>query len=447
MNFILSYALNTLWLMPLVAAGAWLVSRLCRQAHPRVLHGVWAATLPLAVIMPAVGMIREWTIASAHVSQASVTVLAGDTQSLAQQRFFEHGVLVLSRGWINGMTGLYLVLGLTASLRLLLGISKARKLSRSLDAVTLTSTQQQIWQRCNKVFKVNHAMLHSTQQVSGPAVIGWRRPILLLPSNFLNDTDDDELLAALAHECAHIVRRDYLLNFLYECLSLPIAWHPLTRLLKVQIAQIREIVCDQMVAEAVMRPTQYAGALLRLASRIPASFQKQDSHIVKITVGIFDANILEKRVMNLRTKRRLLGWRMKGAIAIAAAAIAAGCAYSAVALTLRVNHSLTPTTSMLHNEQIYTVGSGVSAPALIYSVDPEFPKKGHQAPGFQGQVLVKMVVDKKGLPRNVKVVRSLAPKFDASALAAAQQYRFNPAMHDGQPVDVSIHVEVNFRKY
>jgi protein TonB len=58
-----------------------------------------------------------------------------------------------------------------------------------------------------------------------------------------------------------------------------------------------------------------------------------------------------------------------------------------------------------------------------------------------------MVVDKMGLPNNVEVFRSLAPKFDKSAIAAVRKYRFSPAMRNGQPVDVSVNVEVHFAKY
>ncbi len=214
-------------------------------------------------------------------------------------------------------------------------------------------------------------------------------------------------------------------------------------MLKAQVAQTREVACDQMVAEKVMQPTLYAGALLRLVSRIPAPLKGQNLH----AVGIFDANILEKRVMNLKTKRIALGWGKKAAMTVAAMTIAGSCAVSAVALTVEVDLSKASAAAHPVAGQIYKVGGDVSAPQLIYSVDPSFPSAKEQPSQFQGIVVLKMVVDKKGLPNNVEVVRGLAPKFDKSAISAVRQYRFKPAMRDGQPVDVSVNIEVNFAKY
>ena len=443
MSAFLSYALNALWQVPLVATGGWLVSRLCRRAQPQMLHRAWVATLLLAVFLPAVGMTSGLSITSVRKGSADVQLMAESADESPQGHLFEDGVLALSPAWIEIFAGFYLLLVSVAILRLLFGLVKTLRLSRLSEPVTLTPEQLQIWQRCRTVFCIKAAALRTSDAIIGPAVVGWHRPVLLLPMRFLDETTDEELLAALAHECAHIARRDYLLNVLYECLALPVAWHPMTAMLKAQVAQTREVACDQMVAEKVMPPTLYAGALLRLVSRIPAPLKGQNLH----AVGIFDANILEKRVMNLKTKRIALGWGKKAAMTAAAMTIAGGCAVSAVALTVEVDQSKASAAAQPVVGQIYKIGGDVSAPKLIYSVDASFPSAKEQPSHFQGIVVLKMVVDRKGLPNNVEVVQGLAPKFDKSAVAAVKQYRFRPAMHDGLPVDVSVNVEVNFAKY
>jgi TonB family protein len=65
----------------------------------------------------------------------------------------------------------------------------------------------------------------------------------------------------------------------------------------------------------------------------------------------------------------------------------------------------------------------------------------------QGTVTLSLIVDSNGLPRQIKVVRSLAPDLDENAVAALNCYRFSPALHDNQPVAVPIAVQVNFRLY
>jgi outer membrane biosynthesis protein TonB len=51
------------------------------------------------------------------------------------------------------------------------------------------------------------------------------------------------------------------------------------------------------------------------------------------------------------------------------------------------------------------------------------------------------------MPRDVHVLRSLSPDFDANAIKAVEKYRFTPAKRFGRPVAVAMNVEVNFKKY
>ena len=94
---------------------------------------------------------------------------------------------------------------------------------------------------------------------------------------------------------------------------------------------------------------------------------------------------------------------------------------------------------------LHHIGGPVSAPRLISAPDPEFPSG--QTEG--GVVVVTCVVDEKGAPQQVHVVRSLSDAFDQNAVRAVEQYRFSPAMLQSEsaskPVAVEVHIEVNFR--
>lgn len=92
------------------------------------------------------------------------------------------------------------------------------------------------------------------------------------------------------------------------------------------------------------------------------------------------------------------------------------------------------------------VGGGVSAPVLIYSVEPEFSDEARRAK-YQGICVVSLIVDKQGLPQNIQVVRPLGMGLDQKAVEAVRQYKFRPAYYHGHPVPVLINVEVNFRIY
>jgi protein TonB len=89
------------------------------------------------------------------------------------------------------------------------------------------------------------------------------------------------------------------------------------------------------------------------------------------------------------------------------------------------------------------IGGGVSAPVLIYSVDPEFSEEARRAKAA-GNVIVNLWVDEKGMPSHVRVIRGVGMGLDEKALAAVKQYRFRPAMENGKPVLVELNVEVTF---
>lgn len=91
-------------------------------------------------------------------------------------------------------------------------------------------------------------------------------------------------------------------------------------------------------------------------------------------------------------------------------------------------------------------GEGVSAPQLIYSVDPEFSDEARRAK-YQGVCVVSLIVDAQGNPQNIQVARALGMGLDEKALEAVKQYKFKPAYYKGHPVASIINVEVNFRIY
>jgi TonB family protein len=90
-----------------------------------------------------------------------------------------------------------------------------------------------------------------------------------------------------------------------------------------------------------------------------------------------------------------------------------------------------------------SVGGVVSAPELIYKADPEFSEEGRKARAG-GVVVVRLIVDARGMPQNIRVVRGIGMGLDQKAFEAVRAYRFKPAMVDGKPVPVQVNVEVNF---
>ncbi|HYG99240.1 MAG TPA: energy transducer TonB [Terriglobales bacterium] len=95
---------------------------------------------------------------------------------------------------------------------------------------------------------------------------------------------------------------------------------------------------------------------------------------------------------------------------------------------------------------VFRVGGGVSAPKALATPDPEYSEEARKAK-YQGTVILWLIVDQNGSPRDVKIARSLGMGLDQKAIEAVKQWKFEPALKDGRPVAVQINVEVNFRLY
>jgi TonB family protein len=95
---------------------------------------------------------------------------------------------------------------------------------------------------------------------------------------------------------------------------------------------------------------------------------------------------------------------------------------------------------------VYKVDGAVSPPAPIYSPNPEYSKEARHAK-YQGTCVLWMVVGTDGRPRDIRVSRTLGLGLDEKAIEAVKQWRFKPAMKDGNPVAVRVSVQVNFHLY
>lgn len=92
----------------------------------------------------------------------------------------------------------------------------------------------------------------------------------------------------------------------------------------------------------------------------------------------------------------------------------------------------------------YRIGGGVSAPSVLFKVEPEYSEEARKAK-FQGTVVLSVVVDEKGNPKDLKVMRALGLGLDQKAIEAVEKWKFRPGLKDGRAVPVYATIEVNFR--
>ncbi len=93
---------------------------------------------------------------------------------------------------------------------------------------------------------------------------------------------------------------------------------------------------------------------------------------------------------------------------------------------------------------VFIIGGEVSAPTLISKIEPEYSEEARRAK-YSGSILLSVVVDQHGIPRDIKVIRGVGLGLDEKAIEAVTRWRFRPGMRHGHPVAVQAQVEVSFR--
>ncbi len=235
-NIRYAFACAALALLPLLAvATAWR----CYEPLPTPSDGpisLRASSLPA-------------DIAKAVAAQAarSALVSAGDLARSALP------YVVLA--WLAGVTIL--------SIRLFVGLSRVQRLAAR--AVPASVKWESILRRLSHALGLRYAVaLLETAAAEVPTVVGWLRPVILLPASALSGLSAEQIEMLLAHELAHIRRNDFFVNVLQSVVETLMFYHPAAWWISSRIRVEREHCCDDLAVEVCGNAVQYARALTRL---------------------------------------------------------------------------------------------------------------------------------------------------------------------------------------
>jgi TonB family protein len=273
-------------------------------------------------------------IALPEVDQAAALTPLSNTNSVVR----------INRNVAAVMLALYLVFLGYRSGRLFRAWQRTRRIKRSARLVEPSEDLQRIMAECQTAFQIAPVSLLSSDAVLVPITVGVWKPLVILPEELLREADADLLASAIGHEIVHVWRRDYLLNLIYEFLYLPLSFHPAAAFVRRRINQTRELCCDELVADRLIKADVYARSLVRLAGSAPSLGNLAPT----TTVGIADADILEVRIMSLLNRSETSG-RGKKLLLIAVALILAAPCVAAAAFTFRFD--LNPDVSLTQQQE------------------------------------------------------------------------------------------------
>src|SRR2546423_3313382 len=201
------------------------------------------------------GASQSVPVASSQTVAAAADSLSPSWRLWARQRFVALMPWLVAV-WFAGV--------LLLSLRFLGGLVVAQRLKRLEASPLLEQWQEKLVALCERLRVSRPVRLCESVLVEVPTVIGWLRPVILVPASALTGLSAAQLEALLAHELGHIKRYDYLVNLLQTAVETLLFYHPAVWWLSSQIRQEREHCCDDLAVATCGNVLMYARALAEL---------------------------------------------------------------------------------------------------------------------------------------------------------------------------------------
>lgn len=118
---------------------------------------------------------------------------------------------------------------------------------------------------CEKIQLNRHVQIFESFLVKVPSVIGFLKPVILLPAGFINGLSYQQIEFIILHELIHIKRMDYFINILQSIQETIFFFNPAVLWLSNKIRDERENVCDDLVVKYSDSSFDYMETLLKSA--------------------------------------------------------------------------------------------------------------------------------------------------------------------------------------
>lgn len=262
--------------------------------------------LGLFLLLP-IGSMLAFILYLPSVSSGTVLVTAGQNASgvteawstisskapsLAGQIPFLQGIEL----YIPSLFGIWCLGVLILSIRMSLGYREVYRLRSRSNPIHLPGINHLFDRLIVKSGVKQNITLATSHLIDMPATIGYLKPIILLPVSLINQLSTEEAYAILAHELAHVIRKDYLQNILISMTEILFFFHPSVWWFSSTIKSLREQCCDDLAIKLGAEPMALTKALVQLEEHAPAPlFAMAFSHKKQLFYRI-------QRLFNMQTK-------------------------------------------------------------------------------------------------------------------------------------------------
>ncbi|MGJ5813380.1 M56 family metallopeptidase [Paludibaculum fermentans] len=252
--------LHFLWQGTLLALLFALAQRFLASSSARARYAAAAAAM---LAMPLCGLATFLYLAPS-TAPASASATRSFAAALAPTVHTAQALAASSRDYLPWLAYAWMTGVILLSLRML---GQWTVLQRYRH-IAIRPVQQQ-WQRSVHMLAERLRLrrpirLYESAIADVPAVVGWLRPVILIPASALTQLTPGQVEALLAHELAHILRHDYLINLLQTSVETLFFYHPAVWWVGRHMRQERENCCDDIAVQVCGDPVVYARALADL---------------------------------------------------------------------------------------------------------------------------------------------------------------------------------------
>lgn len=253
--------LQFLWQGAAIGLAAGIALRTLRSQGAAARYAVCVVALLLCAAVPGVTTVT--------------LVLRGETWTTADSTMLVSRLVDTTVGWPNAINGLWfdrvesfvLPVWLVGALLLSARLANAGRHVRTLRASAVDAPPDIVaafLHAAGRLGVTSTARIALSHLVDGPSVIGWLRPLVLLPASVLTGLTPDQLETIIAHELAHIRRYDYVANVMQSVVETLFFYHPVVWWLSARARHERELCCDDTVLRFYDERVGYARALVCL---------------------------------------------------------------------------------------------------------------------------------------------------------------------------------------
>lgn len=256
-----SALLNFVWQGVAVASLLWLTLAALRRTPANARYLASCAALGVLALMP---VVTAWSACARQTAsgEAAVTFIDVTAARIAAVPVYAGwaGWWTIVQAWLAPVWACGVLL---LSIRMLWGCARVSRLKREGEVAdrAVAASLERLAQRLRVTKRVR--MLISSL-AEGPSVVGWMKPVVLLPAATVLGLSQEQLEAVLVHELAHIRRYDYLVNLIQMLIETLFFYHPAVWWISRRIREERELCCDDIAVRTCGDAVCYARALTAL---------------------------------------------------------------------------------------------------------------------------------------------------------------------------------------